>query len=567
MSKTKELMKVQQEKLPGSQISLEIEISPERSQQAYEQVITKFMRSANIPGFRKGKVPRPVILQRFGVDQLKASALEDLVQKSFEAAVKQEDIQALGNVQFQSSFDDLAAQFEPGQPITFAVSVDVPPDVHLKRHQDFKVTAEKVEYDATKVDEVLEEHRSANATLVPVEDRAAAVGDVTLVDFESRFLPPADESDAASADADEPEGESVQDFQLELVKGKFIDDLIDGIVGMQIEETKEIPVTLPKEYFQDELAGRSAVFTVHLKEIKAKELPPLDDDFAQDVSEFGTLEELRQFLTEQYQQEAKDSTDANVEAALMEVLVEELEVDLPETMIDDELNVMIRETLSRLQSNGLDINKLVTKDMLSEMKERMRSDAIPRLKRTLALAEVAKAESIKVEAEAIEERCQEIVRDLQGQEIDRDRLTAVVEDELLQKQVMAWLTEHSSVELGAPKLEGTGAGDSEQSADTDAETDESSTSKTAKKTSKKATTTKTKTADAPEPKAPEKAGAEATEAKTSKAEVEDSDAQPAAAAKTSKTKKTSAKTTKKTTTKSKKTTPKSQSEDHDSEAK
>lgn len=562
MSKTKELIKVQQEKLPGSQISLEIEISPERSQQAYEQVITKFMRSANIPGFRKGKVPRPVILQRFGVDQLKASALEDLVQKSFESAVKQEDIQALGNVQFQSSFDDLAAQFEPGQSITFAVSVDVPPEVHLKRHQDFQVTAEEVEYDAAKVDEVLEEHRSSNATLVPVEDRAAAVGDVTLVDFESRFLPA---EDAADADADEPEGESVQDFQLELVKGKFIDDLIDGIVGMQIEETKEIPVTLPEEYFQDELAGRSAVFTVHLKEIKAKELPPLDDDFAQDISEFATLEELRQFLAEQYQQEAKDSTNANIEAALMEVLVEELEVDLPETMIDDELNVMVRETLSRLQANGLDINKLVTKDMLAEMKERMRSDAIPRLKRTLALAEVAKAESIKVEAEAIEERCQEILQDLQGQEIDRDRLTTVVEDELLQKQVMAWLTEHSTVELGAPKPEEIEASDAEQSADIEAEADEPSAAKTAKKTTKKATATKAKKADTPEPKAQEKAGAEAAKAKTSKTKTEDSEAKPSAEAKTSKAKKTPTKTTKKTTTKSKKTTPKSKSEDQASE--
>ena len=119
MSKTKELIKVQQEKLPGSQISLEIEISPEQSRQAYEQVITKFMRSAHIPGFRKGKVPRQVVLQRFGSDQLKASALEDLVQKNFDAAVKQEDIQALGNVQFQSSFDDLAAEFEPGKSIAF----------------------------------------------------------------------------------------------------------------------------------------------------------------------------------------------------------------------------------------------------------------------------------------------------------------------------------------------------------------------------------------------------------------------------------------------------------------
>lgn len=547
MSKTKELLKVTQEKLPGSQISLEIEISPEQSRQAYEQVITKFMRSANIPGFRKGKVPKQVILQRFGTDQLKASALEDLVQKNFEAAVKQEDIEALGNVQFRSSFDELAAQFEPGKSIVFAVSVDVPPEVTLKTYQDFKVTAEKIEYEAAKVDEVLEEHRSSNATLVPVEDRAAAANDVTLVDFESRFLP--NESDA-DEEGETPEGESVQDFQLELVKGKFIDDLIDGIIGMQIGETKDIAVTLPPEYFQDELAGRSAEFTVNLKDIKAKELPPLDDDFAQDVSEFATLAELRQFLEDQYQQEAQDSTDANVEAALLEALIEELDVDLPESMIDDELNVMIRETLSRLQSNGLDINKLVTKEMLGEMKERMRSDAIPRLKRTLALAEVAKAESIKIEADAIEQRCQEILKDLQGQEIDRDRLEAVVEDELLHKQVVSWLTEHSDVELVEPKPEE----DAEESAakvEEDApiaEEESSEAKKTAKSAAKKTSTKKDKSAK------------EAEEA------VDETKDESAAKKTSTKAKRSTAKTTKKTSTKAKKTSAKPKEDDSNSDA-
>lgn len=549
MSKTKELIKVQQEKLPGSQISLEIEISPEQSRQAYEQVITKFMRSAHIPGFRKGKVPRQVVLQRFGSDQLKASALEDLVQKNFDAAVKQEDIQALGNVQFQSSFDDLAAEFEPGKSIAFTVSVDVPPEVSLKKYQDFAVTAEKVDYDAAKVDEVLEEHRSSNATLVPVEDRAATSGDVTLVDFESRFLPLADSS---QDELNEPEGESVKDFQLELVKGKFIDDLIEGIIGMQVGETKEISVTLPQEYFQDELAGRQAEFTVNLKEIKAKELPPLDDDFAQDVSEFSTLEELRQFLEEQYQQEAKDSTDANVEAALMEALIEELEVDLPESMIDDELNVMVRETLSRLQSNGLDINKLVTKEMLSEMKERMRSDAIPRLQRTLALAEVAKSESIKVEADAIGKRCQEILQDLQGQEIDRDRLEAVVEDELLQKQVMAWLTEHSNIELVEPKLDGEINSDSADSEKKDAEAATQGDKQTAAKKSK--TTAKKSTA----------------KTKSKEADTDEVEVKPKAAKKTTKSTETKAtdkgSTPKKTTPKAKKTSTKTQSQDQSTDA-
>lgn len=444
MSNTQELIKVTQEKLPGSQISLEIEISPERSQQAYEQVIVKFMRSANIPGFRKGKVPRQVILQRFGVDQLKASALEDLVQKTFEAAVKQEQIDVLGNVQLKTSFEDLAADFQPGQALTYRTTVDIPPEVQLNKYQGFNVIAQKVEYDPAKVDEVLAEHQSDHATLVPVEGRAAAAGDVTLVDFSSQMIPIEGEE---SSEDESLLGEDIEDFQMELVEGKFLDDLVAGVIGMQVGETKEILVTLPAEHFQEELSNRSATFTLTLKEIKAKELPPLDDDFAQDVSDFGTLQELREFLEERYQKEAQEDTDANVDQVLLDALLTELEVDLPETMIQDELNIILRETLGRLQSSGLEIDKLINKEMLSEMRERMRPEATTRLQRTLTLAEVAKQESIVLDPQAIKARCQEVLQSLGDSKVDYQRLQEIVEDELLQQQVMTWLKEHSTVEL------------------------------------------------------------------------------------------------------------------------
>ena len=438
LSKTQERLNVTQSKLPGSQVSLEIEIPGTRSQQAYEQVIIKFMRSAQIPGFRRGKIPRQVILQRFGTTQIKASALEDLIQNNFEAAVKQEDISALGGIQLQSSMEDLITQFQPGEALTFTVSVEVPPEVKLNSYQGFKVTAEEVHYDPDKVDEVLLEQQSQQATLVPVEGRAAEKGDVTQIDFASRFEDGKD---------DEAPPEEVNDFQLELVENGFITDLVDGVVGMNIGDTKEIPVTFPEDFFQEDWAGRSAIFTVTLKDIKTKELPELDDDFAQDVSEFSTLAELREFLEERYQKEAEDATAANVEAELMTALVAELEADPPTSMIQDEVNVMINETAAQLQSQGIDVNKLLTKEVLPGMQERLKPEALERLKATLALAEVAKLESLSVESEALETKIQEVLQSFGDQKVDQQRLRNILEEELLKETVMGWLKEHSEITL------------------------------------------------------------------------------------------------------------------------
>ncbi len=427
-----------QSKLPGSQVSLDIEIPGVRSQQAYEKVITTYMRSAQIPGFRRGKIPRQVIMQRIGAVQLKAAALEDLIQANFEAAIQQEAINALGGIQLQSPMEELLTQFQPGEALTFTVSVEVPPDVSIKKYQGFEVTALEAKYDAAKIDTVLADHQSQQATLVPVEDRAAQKGDVAQIDFTSRFEDPKEEDE---------EPEEVKDFQIELAESGFITDLVNGVVGMNVGDTKEIPVTFPDDFFQEEWAGRSAIFTVTLNDIKSKELPELDDDFAQDISEFSTLSELRTFLEERYQKEAEDETASNVESALLEALVAELEVEPPESMILDETNVMINETAAQLQSQGVDVKKLLTKDVIPGMQERLRPEAIDRLKTTLALAEVAKLESITVEPKALEKRIQEVSQSFGDQQFDPQRLRNVLEEELLKETVVTWLKEHSDINL------------------------------------------------------------------------------------------------------------------------
>ncbi|WP_066375753.1 trigger factor [Anabaena sp. CA = ATCC 33047] len=438
-------MKVTQEKLPASQIGLEIEITPEATQKTYEQVIKNLTGTVNIPGFRKGKVPRQVLLQRLGTTRIKAAALEELIQNGIEQAIKQESIEAIGQPRLRSEFDDLINNYEPGKPLTFAVAVDIPPEVNLVKYTELQVKAEEIKYDPSRVDQVLEQERQQMATLIPVEGRAAQIGDVAVVDF-TGVIAKAEGDDPTTEPEPIPGGEA-SDFQVELQEDKFIPGFVSGMVGMNPGETREVSAQFPDPYANQELAGKPALFTVTLKEIKEKELPELDDDFAQEVSDFETLEALRASLEERYQKEAEDKTKANKQEALVAEMLKHVEVELPATLIDQEIDAMLTQTAIKLSQQGLDVKKLFTPEIIPQLRERSRDEALERLKRSLALQEVAKRESIEVTPAEIQARVTELLAQYPDEDIDEDRLQAVVEQELLTEKIIDWLIEHSSVEL------------------------------------------------------------------------------------------------------------------------
>jgi trigger factor len=439
-------MKVTQEKLPASQIGLEIEITPEMSSKAYEKALQEFTRSANIPGFRKGKVPRQVLLQRFGSSRIKATVVEDLIQDSLKKAIETEKIQTLGQFSLRSSFDELVEQFEPGSALTFAAAVDVPPEAKLGEYTGLTVQAEEIKYDPARVDGVLEDYQKRSATLVPVEGRAAERGDVAIVDFLGVYTP---EGVEEGVEAREIPGGSADDFQIELTDGKFIPGFVEGIFGMNPGETKEVSVSFPDEYPQDDLAGRPAVFTITLKELKAQELPELDDDFAQEVSAFETIAELRESLETRYQKEAEQKTKDNKQEALLNELVKHVEVELPETMVKQEIDYSVTQTAMQFSRQGMDIKKMFTQEIVEMLRNQARPEAITRIQRTLALGEIAKQQSIEVEASAIEAKMNEVLAEYAGQEqeIDRDRLREAVAEDLLKDKILGWLEEHGTVEL------------------------------------------------------------------------------------------------------------------------
>jgi len=435
-------MKITQEKLPASQIGLEIEISAETSKNTYEKVVKEIAKTANIPGFRKGKIPRPILLQRLGSERIKAAVLEELIQDSLQEAIKQESINVLGNYQLKSDFEDLVNTYNPGESFTFKAAVDVPPEVNLGQYQGLQVKAEEILYKPEDVDKLIDERREKLATLVPVENRGAQMNDLAIIDFEGRTI-----GENGEEEGDILEGVEGEEYQVELSEGKFIAGFVEGIVGMNIDETKKLPLTFPEDYGQKDLAGQKVMFTITLKDLKEKELPELDDDFAQEVSEFETMTALRESLEKQYQEKALNDTQQNIQSAIVDELLKQNSIELPNTMIEEEVQNILLQTANQLQSYGMDVSQFFTREMVERMRETAKPEAIKNINTKLIIAKIAEQESISVDDEEVKNKCTEILEGLKNRNVDEDKLEKLVAYDLIAEKTLDWLQEKTQVEL------------------------------------------------------------------------------------------------------------------------
>ncbi|MBP0007424.1 trigger factor [Roseofilum sp. Belize BBD 4] len=440
-------MKVTQEKLPASQVGLEIEVPAEASKAAYEQVIKEFSRTAKLPGFRKGKIPRHVLIQQLGSQNLKAAAVEKLIKQSVDEAIAQEQLDTLGSPQLKSEFDSLVNQFKPGEAIAFKAAVDVPPEPTLAEYKGLSVKAEEIKPDPEAVNEVLKSEQEKRVTLIPIEDRPCQLGDVAVVDFVGRRV--AKDGEEVPEPAEIP-GASATDFQVEMESDRFIPGFIDGIVGMEQGQTKTIAVKFPDEYPQEDIAGQPAEFEITLKEIKEKELPELDDEFAEEVSEFETLEALTTSLTERFAKEAEDKTKSNKQQALVKALLEKVEVELPESLIEDTVTQQLTQMAMQLSNQGMDMNKVFTPEQIPRFRQNARPEAIKAIRESLAIAEIAKQQSLQADESEIQAKMDDVLKTVEDpKEINRDRLKEIVTEDLNREKVLEWLEANGTVELVA----------------------------------------------------------------------------------------------------------------------
>jgi trigger factor len=423
-------------------VALEVSVPGGRCQASYETALEKLSRSVRLPGFRKGKVPRPVLLQQIGPLRIRATALEDLVDSAFRDALSQVEITALGQPELTEGFEAVLQRFEPGQELTFTLELDVQPTPKLKATRGLNAEMEAVVHDPGRVDELIEQSRRQMATLVPVEGRAAASGDVAQVSFQGTF-----------SDSGEPiSGGSSDGMEVELEEGRMIPGFVEGILGMGVGETRTVDCSFPESYPQQEAAGRPAAFAITLLEIKTRELPALDDAFARQASDKETLEELRADLGTRLREDSERRERASRQDALLEALVEQLEVELPETLVQREIRSLVEQTAGQIAQQGMDVRKLFTPDLVRSLMDTSRPEAEARLRRSLALSALAAAESIEVAAEDLESKLREVRRGLSdGAQVDPERLRSAVADDLLREKLLDWLEAHSAVTVRKPE--------------------------------------------------------------------------------------------------------------------
>ena len=476
-------LKVKTTARPGSRLAVEVAVPAERCKESYEAAVSRLSRTINLPGFRKGKVPRAVLLQQIGPLRIRATALETMVDGVWREAIEQENIEALGQPDLSDGFEKLLDAFDPSKELTLTLETDVAPVPKLKATKGLKAEAETVSYDPAKVDEMIEQSRRQMATLVPVEDRPAANGDVAVVGFAGTY---ADDGSAI-------EGGSADSMDVELEDGRMIPGFVEGIVGMAIGDEKTVECQFPEDYPKEDARGRKASFVINLKDLKTRELPELDDAFAKQASDKDTLADLRADLEQRLKDDAERRQKSNRHDALIAALVEQLDVELPESLVQQEVRNLVEQTASQFAQQGMDVKSLFTPDLVRNLMDSSRPEAEERLRRSLALSALAESEGLKVEDSDIDAKVNEVKKQLAGErDIDPQRLRDAVIDDLLRDKLLGWLEDNSTVTEKAPEAD-------------DAQAEKKSAAK--KSAAKKSGETKAKTTKAKDAKADEDAKA------------------------------------------------------------
>lgn len=380
-------MSVQVEKLEKNMAKLTIEVSAAEFEKALEDAFLKNKNKISVPGFRKGKVPRQMVEKMYGPEIFYEDAANALIPDAYSKALDEceEDI--------VSSPEIDVTQIEKGKSFIFTATVALKPEVKLGKYKGVKVEAAEVTVTDEEVDAKIEKERENNARTIEVTDRPVKDGDMTVLDFEG-FV------DGVAFD-----GGKGENYPLTIGSGAFIPGFEEQLVGAEIGKEVEVNVTFPEDYQAEELKGKAAVFKCTIKEIKEKELPALDDEFASEVSEFDTLEEYKKDVKETLTIEKEKAAREAKEAAVIDAIIADSDMDIPEAMVTTQQKQMIDEFAQRMQMQGLSMEQYFqfTGATLDKMMEQVKPQAETRIKSRLVLEAVAAKEGIEATEEDYEE--------------------------------------------------------------------------------------------------------------------------------------------------------------------
>lgn len=428
-------MNVKVDKQENSKVVLEFTMDKETFEKELDKAFHKNAKYFKVPGFRNGKVPRNVVEKVYGEGVLYETVIEDNVDDEYRKAVEDNKLEVVSKPELD------VKQIGKGKDLIYTVTLFVKPEATVKKYKGLEVKKIDSKVSKKDVDAAIESDRQKNARVVSVDDRDLQKDDISTIDFEG-FV-----------DGVAFEGGKAENFELTIGSGQFIPGFEDQLIGMKIGEEREINVTFPKEYHAENLAGKPAIFKVKLISIKSKILPELDDEFAKDVSEFETLADYRKDVEKKVKKQKEESAKNQKEIAVIDKLVENTEVVIPESMIDDEVESMSNQFASNLAYQGLDLKTycMYMNTTEEEFKKNLRPEAEKNVKLKLALDAIEKLEDIKVEAKEIDEKIDELkkqygsentnddlnknenVRHYMEEKIKQDKLMKIIVDSAIEK--------------------------------------------------------------------------------------------------------------------------------------
>ncbi len=403
-------MSVQVEKQEKNMAKLTVEVPAEQFVNAIKKAYNKNKNRFNVPGFRRGKAPQMMIEKMYGVGVFYEDAADEAINETYADAMKESGLDIVSRPEITIE------QIEKGKPFIYTASVAVKPEVTLGQYKGVEVEKADGSVKEEDVEAELKRVQNQNARLINVTDRPVAKDDQVVIDFDG------------SVDGKAFDGGKAEDYPLTIGSHAFIDTFEDQLIGKNIGEECEVNVTFPAEYHAKELAGKPAVFKVKVKEIKVRELPELNDEFASEVSDFDTLEEYKKDVEAKIAERKQKAAATENENRVVEKVVEGASMEIPDRMIDGQVENMIQDTARRMQSQGLDLQQYLkyTGMTLDQMKEQARPQAIKRIQTRLVLEAVAKAENIQISDEKLDE---EIGKMAQSYQMEADKLKSYMTEQ------------------------------------------------------------------------------------------------------------------------------------------
>ena len=403
-------MSLQVEKLENNTAKLTIEVPAEEFDKAIQTAYQKNKNKFNVPGFRKGKVPYAMVEKMYGAGVFYEEAANELIPDAYANAAAESELEIVARPEIN------VTQIEKGKPFVFEAEVTLKPEIKLGKYKGVKVEA----MDTTVTDEdvaaELDKVKEQNARLVAADDKAVEDGDQTTIDFEG-FV-----------DGVAFEGGKGEDYPLTIGSHSFIDTFEEQLIGKKVGEEVEVNVTFPEQYQAKELAGKPAMFKVTIKEIKVKEYPELDDDFAQDVSEFDTLDEYKADIKKNLEEKKAQEAEADKESKVIEAIVNDSEMDIPEKMIEAQSQQMVEEFAQNIAMQGISFDQYMqfTGTTVDQLTEQVKPQAGARVQSSLVLEAIVKAEKIEASDEEFDE---EIKRMAERYQMEADKVNELLSDD------------------------------------------------------------------------------------------------------------------------------------------